>query len=329
MSIRLGLALCVFAGCSLQPAREASGSLTTSQRLAGLDAFAHGSALCVGVEHLPPGNDHSSPTALPTAGLRAGSATIYAPQGPSRFVAAQDDRRQATTTEPRGRHSTHADLALQFLDDLQGRDRFRLRREFMALNLPTAANDEQSPGIPLRADERAAEDAEERLGETGHQIVRRPIQQLLRRTAVVSRVELKLADLADLPAERSHSDEAHDDVDLGRLTMVVRPNRMDAPVEIGYRRSGFVIATSQQQLKCGITLPIAESVFLELRARQLFLDDSWQLRAELRWMCSQQSSVHLVCGDDLLIPSEATPYGRDPMAPTGVLGIQLYAVHRF
>lgn len=330
MSIRLGLALCVLAGCTMQPARPASSAQTTTARIAALDAFANGNALCLGVEHLPPEGGQATPVALHAAADAAATATHPpAAHGPARRVIARGEGHDPHAPDRRREQEAKADVAMQFLEDLQGQDLLRLRRDFAPLNLPSRSFDEQSPGIPTRNDERNAEDEEQRLGENGHQILRRPLQRMLRRTSLVSRMELRLSDLAEMPADRGQSEEPVDDMDLGRLTMVVRPNRIGDPVEIGYRRNGILVASSQQQLKCSYTLPITESLFLDLRARQLYLDDSWQLRAELRWERSRATSVHLVFGEDLLFASDAAPYAHDPDAPTGVPGIQLYAVHRF
>jgi hypothetical protein len=329
MSIRMGLALCALAGCTMQPARSTLCHGDGDVRLSVLDGFAKGNVLCLGVEHLPPDGEQSSPRALP-----AHRDTAL----PGAAVLASD--RSAMHGEPRTGNASLTskqndrieDMALRFYQDLQGQDLRRLRREFPHLNLPVASTDEQSPGIQLQSDEKNAEDAEQRLGENGQQVLRRPLQRLMRRASLVHRMELRISDLTELtelPAERGSQDDAARPLELGRLTMVVRPNRSGDPLEIGYRRDGLAVSTSQQQLKFSYTIPIAEALFLDLRARQTYLDDSWQLRADLRWECSRASTVHLVFGEDLAFQSDAAPYAQDPSAPTGVPGIQLFAVHYF
>lgn len=329
MSIRLGLALSVLAGCTLQPTRPAASSGQPTVRMAALDGFAAGNALCLGVEYLPPEAGEVAPAALPLARAQEPRPVAGAAMSSSPRAAAPDDRGHGPAAAQPAGGERKIDEALQFLEDIQGRDRRRLRRDFVMQDLPITSFDAQSPGIPLRADERNAEDAEERLGETGHQVLRRPLQRLMRRTSLVSRMELRLSDVADGRSERGAQGDATDEVDLGRVTMVVRPNRSGDPMEIGYRRRGFAVSTSQQQLKCSATLPISDSLFLDVRARQLFFDDSWQWRADLRWECSPATSVHLVVGEDLWFATEAAPYAHDPDAPTGILGIQFHAIHFF
>lgn len=294
-----------------------------------LDGFANGNRLCLGVEHLPPDNDQAAaPRALPAH-----------PDHRLLGIAALPSDRSALHVEPRrGEYPTTSksgpveDMAQRFYQDLQGQDLRRLRRDFANLDLPISSTDEQSPGIKLRNEEKNAEDVEQRLGEDGQQVLRRPLQRLMRRASLVHRMELRISDLtelADLPAERGAQDDAADPLDLGRLTMVVRPNRSGDPLEIGYRRDGLAVSTSQQQLKFSYTLPVADTLFLELRARQTYLDDTWQLRADLRWECSRATTVHLVFGEDLVFQSDAAPYSQDPSAPSGVPGVQFYAVHYF
>lgn len=297
--------------------------------MSALDGFARGNAICLGVEHLPPEGSQDVPLALPSAFASQDNRPASSALAPSVRPIADTERGRATTASTPREDELLTDTALRFLEDLQGKDLKRLRNDFQSLNLPVAGVDEQSPGIPLRADERNAEDLEQRIGEQGHQIFRRPMQKLLRRSALVSRMEVRISDLAEFDSERRAVEDADDDVDLGRLTMVVRPNRLGDPVEIGYRRNGFVVSSSQQQLKCAYTLPITETLSLELRARQLYLDDSWQLRTEVRWQCSRSTRVHLVFGEDLTFPGEGAPYAQDPSAPSGVPGIQLFAVHSF
>ncbi len=330
MLIRLGLALCVLAGCQTQPTRPAANAMAMPMSNAALDRFANGNGICLGVEYLPPPSEVAAPTALhwgepqerPSDRARNGG------QLPKRLGARDANQR---TTAGRDSSATTAidEVALQFLDDLMGDDRRRMRWEFGAPLLTAQHYDEQSPGIDLRSDEITAEDQDLRLSQSGMQILRRPFQRMLRRTPMVSGLEVQIDRIAGGRNEAEENAEGSDGPEYGRISLLVRPNRLSDPMEIGYRRSGFRIATTQEQLKCTCTIPLGNGVFLELRARQTYADEAWQLRSDLRWQYSQATSLHFAVGNGLdFLPSSPT-YSLEGTPFDGSSGAVFYAVHLF
>jgi hypothetical protein len=329
MSIRLGLALCVLAGCQVQPTRPAAIDAAMPSNNEALDRFADGHGICLGVEYLPPPNAAAAPAALhwgepqdrPSDHARSGS------QLPKRLGAREANQRAIANRD--GETTAIDDMAMQFLDDLMGDDRRRMRWEFGAPLLTAQNYDEQSPGIDLRSDEIAAEDQDLRLSQSGMQILRRPFQRMLRRTPLVSGLEVQIDRIANGRNEAEDAGESTEGTEYGRVSFLVRPNRLSDPVEIGYRRSGLRIATTQEQLKCTCTIPLGNGVFLELRARQTYADDSWQLRSDLRWQYSQTTNLHFAVGNGLdFLPSSPT-YSLEGTPFDGSSGVLFYAVHLF
>lgn len=327
MSIRLGLALCALAGCTMQPTQPAAFSQLA--RNAALDRFAHGNALCLGVEHLPPEGDRQDTERLPLRvlegemGIEPNAQRVPLVNGPERSTA------HGIGNDKAGDKGRIASLSDRFVEEFVGRDGRRLRREFAWIGFPTNFADPQGPSIALRSDELAAEDQDQRLGESGHQALRRPLQRMARSMPVVTRVETQVADLTGWQDAEPMDGQQTESVELGRLTMSLRPTRTQDPLEVGYRRSGFMVATTQQQWKCGYAVALGNDIYLDLRARQIYLDSSWQMRAELRWQRTLNSSIHLVVGDGVGPFLWQAPYYDDPsMQPSGI-GIQLHAVYFF
>ena len=335
MRIRLGLALCMLAGCATQPPMPAALAPEATPTIASLDAFAVGHMLCLGVEYLPPSRVEAQGEG-PHA-LRLGDALERSNDARRRNNAKALPRRSngemhswaMSSADLVGPEPGTEEMALQFLDDLLGEDRRRLRRELATPLLAGQSIDMQSPAIDLRSEEILAEDQEERLSRSGMGLLRRPFQKLLRRTPLATGVEVRFEQFAQPRETQEALDAEGGSTDLGRLMFRVRPSRSDDPIEIGYRRSGFRIATSQLQWKCSFSVPIADAVFLEVRSRQDYDDQQLGLRAAIRWDYSAATTFHLAIGNEIeLAPSTTSSAPGDQPAP-GSDGIMFYAVHFF
>lgn len=335
MRIRLGLALCMLAGCATQPPAPAASATDVLQPIAALDGFSAGQALCLGVEYLPPSHQEDA-SRLPQA-VRIGEPVERA---------VVDRRRASDRPLPRrapgelhawamssadlvGPEPATEELALRFLDDLLGEDRRRLRRESRAPMLAGQTIDMQSPAIDLRSEEAFAEDQQERLSRGGLGLLRRPVQKLLRRMPIVTGFEVRLEQLTHPSGNNEPVDTESESMDMGRLTLRVRPSRSGDPLEIGYRRSGFFVATSQQQWKSSFSVPITDSVSFEVRSRQDYDVRQLGLRATLRWDYSSATTVQLAVGNDIEAFSPQTVVNNTDPAPQGSDGIMIYAIHFF
>ena len=335
MKIRLGLALCMLAGCVTQPPVPAASATDRQDPIAALAGFSSGHALCLGVEYLPPSQKDDA-AQLPRA-VRIGDPldrTVVERRRPTqrllpRRAPGELHSWAMSSADLVGPEPGTEEMALQFLDDLLGEDRRRLRRELSAPLLAGQTIDMQSPAIDLRSEEVFAEDQQERLSRSGMGLLRRPFQKLLRRTPLVTGVEVRLEQFTQPREPEDLLDAEPSSTDLGRLMLRVRPSRSDDPIEIGYRRSGFRIATSQQQWKCSVSVPIAESVFLEVRSRQDYDNRQIGLRAAIRWDYSSATTIHLAVGNEIEFASSPTAMTSGDQPAQGSDGIMIYAVHFF
>ena len=338
MKIRLGIATCLLAGCATQPPRcDAMPTPDLARAIPGLQRLAHGNPICLGVEFLPPmAEDAAIAVRAPQVAIERAEeqrGTLPGVRSYQPMLVRERTNRHAwaeTREDPVANEDPAANVALRFLDDLMGEDRRRLRREIGTPALAMQGLDMQSPGIDLRADELRADDEALWFAENGPRLLRRPLQQMLRRTAWISTFEVQLDELRQANASLlDDTANADDDTDLGRMSMRVRVNRPSDPLEVAYLRAGLRVGTTQEQLKLGYSLPVADDVFLDLRARQRYDDAAWRLRADLRWEVSAKTSVHLVAGDALDFLTTSSVYSLFESPMDGSAGILLYAVHLF
>lgn len=348
MKLQLGLALCLFAGCAVRPTAvteqapatdataQASGAAARPQALDVFAAIRRGSPLCLGVEFLPPVADEN-PLTGPTAVARA-EAVPQPPPAPVRprefqpFGGRDHADRHTWTLSADDLAHARAPIereTLRFLDDLMGEDRRRLRRDIGTPILTVQATDLQSPGIDLRSEEIQAEEEAQYLAEHGTDLLRRPLQLLLRRTPLVEQLEIDLREFKETNVPLSEEYGRAHQGNLGRLSLRVRTSDPQDPVEVVYLRSGVRIGSSQSQLKLGFARHIAKDLVLELRARQDYDDRDWRLRADLAWEVSPHTSLHFVAGDNLDFLTTSTVYSLFESPMDGSPGVLVYAVHLF
>jgi hypothetical protein len=113
------------------------------------------------------------------------------------------------------------------------------------------------------------------------------------------------------------------------MSMRVRASNTRDPVEISYVRSGIRIGSSQEYMKLRFSRPIAEDLFLEVRARQDYESRRWRLRADLRWMVSPRTQLHFVAGDNMDFMATSSIYSLFESPMDGAPGLLVYAVHLF
>lgn len=336
MKLQLGALACLLAGCAMQPTEPARLRAEDGAD-AVLARLRNGNPVCLGVEFLPPmSEDAAIAVPAPRAEVERAddprprlAAVRTTPPPPLRDRASRHTW-ALTMDDLQAADSPGARATLQFLDDLMGEDRRRLRRELGTPALVMQSIDPESPGIDLRADEVRAEDEAMWLAENGSRLLRRPLQKLLRRTSWVSSIEVQIDELrmanAQLLEQATNADEG---TDLGRVTMRIRASRPGDPIEIAYLRGGFRVGSSQEQLKVGYSLPLAEDVNLDVRARQIYDSGHWSLRADLSWEVSRCTSLHLVAGDALDFLTTSSVYSLFESPMDGSAGVLLYAVHLF
>jgi hypothetical protein len=292
----------------------------------------------LGVEFLPPlAEDSAVPVppatvrveAVAAEGPRKRSAAVeFAPYGGTDrgelhtwTMSAED---LANVRDPLARET------LKFIDDVMGEDRRRLQRGLGTPILTMQTFDSQSPGIDLHSEETRAEDEAEWLAENGLDLLSRPFRLLLRRHPAVLGVEAYLDEFKEgnVPLSEEYG-RAHDSEDLGRVSMRVHASDLADPVELVYMRSGIRLGSSQRHLKLGFGQQVADDLYLDVRTRQDYETNRWRWRADLRYLLSQQTSLHFVAGDNLDFLTTSSLYSLFESPMDGAPGLLVYAVHLF
>jgi hypothetical protein len=303
----------------------------------GLELLVRGNPMCLGVEFLPPLAEDTA-VAVPSRSVRAEAVaelpkpaplpSEYTPFGGREssnrhtWTMSADDL--ATIRNPMVRET------LRFLDDIMGEDRRRILHDIGTPILAMQTLDLQSPGIDLRAEELRTEEETEWMAQHGVDLLRRPVQNLLRRTPLVRGLEVELDEFKEdnVPLSEAYG-RAHDVTNLGRLSMRLNASDLKDPVEIAYLRSGLRIGSSQDQFKVRLSRPIADDVFLEVRAFQVYGGGKWGLRTDLRWALSPQTNLHFVAGDNMDFMATSSVYSLFESPMDGTPGLLVYAVHLF
>src|SRR5262245_19215749 len=323
MRILLGTALGLLAGCVVQPATsseerpgDAIDAAQATAIAARLQQLQHSHLLCLGVEFLPPAASEE-PLATPMPAVHVEAVPLPprpAPRPPEYLPYGGRERYEAHTwmmssddlanvRDPLERETLH------FIDDLMGEDRRRLRREFGTPILTMQAADLQSPGVDRDTSDPQADEEAQWLAEHGVELLRRPLNRMLRRTPLVQQFELDLDDWkeSNVPLSEEYS-RTHDTNDLGRMSMRVHTSNLRDPVDLVYMRSGVRVGSSQSQLKLGLSRHLSRDVLLEVRAREDYDDHEWHLRADLSWILSPRTSLHFVTGDNIDFATSSTVY---------------------
>ncbi len=348
MKFQLGIAACLLAGCAMQPTqarprcgaemRPAQAQIATDGDLtARLSQLVGTAPLRLAVEHLPPDRP---PIGALHEERRPVAKPAVAPPPPPR---ASLWRPTATATDRRAPHSwlMHATdfaaardplegLAVRFLEDLMSEDQRRLRREFGVPALMPQSYDMQSPGLDLPSQEAMAEDQAAWFAEHGDRLLRRPLRKMLQGLPAVSKLEVQVdgwkRSFVPLAGDPRDGDA---DPRLGRLSMRLRTGNWSDPLELAYMHSGFRVASSNEQLKLSCRRSLLDGLWFDLRARQLYSQSDWRVRADLCWELSPRSSLCLTAGDtlDFLMTSSTYSLFESPMDGEG--GLLLHGVHQF
>lgn len=322
MRLQPGIVLCLLAGCATQP--TCVDPKPATELRARAIPLPPPSSWRLGVEFLPPAHRQTDTTTVTD----------------SRQDQPEDPRRRqppATRTPKRPPEADPAQtelaaaLTLVFVEELFDADRRRSERELGFPVLTERIVDPQSPGLPLTSEETAADEEAEWLAEHGTDFLRRPFRRMLRRTPWIEALDGELdefrADHVPLsePYRETHAADRH----LGRLSLRIHVGDPQDPVELVYIKSGVRIGSSQDRLKIGVTRRLADDLTFAMHARCSYDTGDWSIRSDLGWHLSDQTSLHLVVGDNLDFLATSTVYSLFDSPMDGSPGLLLYAVHLF
>lgn len=333
MRFQLGIP-CLLAGCTMWPTTSSSREGALAEASAPASAPAVEPALRtpppaslvlrIGVEHLPPDprfGEDDPPRIEP-------SRSAYRPSG-------HDPQAELTAERPLLELFAKSDdplaqEALHFVSDLIEADRHRVRRE---VGLPFFGLQSTDPDRgPLLDSEREVElEHEEWVQEHASSLLRRPVQQLLKRLPLVHDVEVEFDSFrsANVPLCEPWQQRNDRERRTGHLSVRVHLDALDDPVEMAWVWRGVRIGSSQQTGKLGFELPITDRLRLELRARTEYDSGDSGFRVDMSWRQSRGTSWHVAIGDDMDFLSTSSMYSFFESPMDGAPGLVFYAVHVF
>lgn len=341
MRFRLGIVGCLLTGCMMQPAM----STPRDSALAAVSAPASGPTLAddraaartpppafvlrIGIEHLPPESDdgEAPPRIQPSA--RAGVRPLRLAR-PGRNGA---DEALPATERPlldfANADDPLAREALHFVSDLIDADRQRVRRE-VGLPFFDFRGSDPDRGPLLTSEIALQTDHEQWLQQHGTALLQRPLRQMLQRLPIVRDLEIAFEDFRSENVPLSEPwQQADERRRSGCVSLRVHADDLRDPVEAAWIWSGLRIGSSQEMGKVGLSLPLADALRLEVRARTEYATDHTGFRVDLSWRRSVSTSLHMALGDDMDFLSTSSIYSLFESPMDGSPGLVLYAVHIF
>jgi hypothetical protein len=331
---QLGIVMCLLAGCVVQPTSPGPSSRGTAAPRVATGPGPLSLVPRIGIEHLPP-DESAAVDSAPRVEAQPSNRARPSPRGGGEPRPAYRD--------PAARHAwslSAEDLAaiddpvaretMQFVQDLVEADQRRVRREvalpFLALEAPDL---DRGPLLHSEQDLLAAQ--EEWAQTHGPTLLRRPMQQFLRRLPFVRNVEIEIEDFRSdhVPLTEPYRQVHGDRRSLGRLSLRVHAGDTSDPVEVAYVRSGVRIGTSQDTGKLSIDWDLSATLRLEVRARTDYRTNENGLRVDLSYRPNDGTSVHCAIGDDMDFLSTSSIYSLFETPMDGSAGLVLYAVHVF
>ena len=193
----------------------------------------------------------------------------------------------------------------------------------------------QTVTIHSMIDERNREDQALLLSRERGSLLNRPFRKALRKSTFISDFEALIDDFqADNVPLTGAYEESHDRRHLGRFSLRVRPHDHHNPVEVAYKLEGWKVATATERLKVGFERPLADNVWISLRAQYDYGPETIDLSGDLHYEMSRDTHVHVLVGDkmDIVTGSTMYPVVHSPVALRAVdqsPGVMLYVEHMF
>lgn len=334
MKSLLGMTAFVLAGCVAQPPTPLPDTLLAGGAMPMAPTHL---VLRVGIEHLPPelAPDERQPQVEPA--MRHGRRDTNQPQSPTQdpprrpessaqaaMAATLQRAEQAQTRDPIEHHT------LLFLADLLDADDRRVRRQVgLPFFAPPPTADDPLYLLPAERELLLAQ--QQWTSENGPQLFQRPLEKLARRLPFIRDLEIEWRSAREdlLPLAASHGAEPRSRDSLGHLSMRLRANNLQDPVELVYVLGGMRAGSSQTTGKLSFELPLSARLLLEVHARTVYATGAHTLRADLTYRYSERTSFHAAIGDNMAFVASSGPYALFDSTMAGEAGVVLYAVHRF
>jgi hypothetical protein len=228
-------------------------------------------------------------------------------------------------------------LTLSFLNNLMGEDRNRVQRRLGAPILFNLwRNTTTVHGLETHLDHRDREDQTLLLARERSSLLTRPLRKAVRTGTFLDTFQ----DLIDnfkaenVPLTDEYEDNHRKRSHFGRLSMRVRTNNSDDPVEVTWRRDGWRLGSGLERVKLGYRTSLTDQLHFSLNSVYFYASSLMDVWGDLHYVVDTNTELHFLFGDkmDIVTGSTMYPVVHSPIALRSVdesPGVMFYVEHNF
>ena len=222
-------------------------------------------------------------------------------------------------------------LTMLFVNDLVGEDRRRMRQAMMTPLLSNRLQFTMHESLRLPDDEQRFDEESEFFNRAAQRVIRRPLRKLLKRATFIEKFELALDEFKadNLPLSSAYREKNGREHSWGRVSMRVRLSDGSDPLELSYYNFGWRFGSSKERGRIQYRLRFADRIDGAIRYRFSYVNDDTALRADLRYIIDDDTTVYFVAGDTLDFLSGPTAYSFVNSPLDGSAGALFYVEHNF
>lgn len=290
--------------------REAGGELPASLRLPHASAF----PIRIGIEHVELGNPLEGRSAAPDP-ARATASRSERGGAPLPEAGGGSERERKRDASGKSRYGFDLSRPIErmtdrYLEELTGYDQRHQPRNFDQIGVLNRLRSFAEIGSASWQDERERE-IEDRLIERWQgRLLTRPMAIALRELPVAHELEegLELFKSDHVPLSDPYRESHKSGPDLGRLSLRVRAGSGTDPIEVVYLRGIWRVGTSQNNLKLGTAIPLAEDLSLSLRGKYRYDAATWEIDSTLVWQIGRRYRANLLLSNHMDQLAEPTAF---------------------
>ena len=316
---------------------EAPGELPASLRLPRASAL----PIRIGIEHLELGlGPERSPRSLSE---QRSVSEMRTPARPSRaeHTIESRDQRENSERERRKRDgrtrlgfdpSQPVERALdRFLEEMTGYDQKHQPRSFDQIGIMNRIRSFALGGAAVWPDEKEREFEDRLIERWQGKLMGRPTAKALRELPVAHELEegLEIFKSDHVPLSDQYHESHRSEPDFGRLSLRMRAGQTSDPLEVVYVWDGWRVGTSQENLKLGMTLPIAEDLALSLRGKYRYDAATWEFDSTLVWQIGRFQRANLLFSNHLDQLAEPTAFSASVTALENSNGVLFFFEYLF
>ncbi len=221
-------------------------------------------------------------------------------------------------------------VVLRFVDDLLGADRRRLQHHLGAPVVLTRLSQSRLPALQTAFDERLADDQASHDHRVLQSLLRKPLRRAAVRLSILDdfQAEIEAFKRGNVPLSAEYQ-EVHGGPGLGRVSMRVRPSRLEDPIELTWVNSGLRLGTSQEYLKLRYTWRCAPDTFASVSWHSPYDHRDDHLAASLEWRPEPDLRLNISISDRMQFLDGPTAWTGASSPIDGDGGVLFYVEQLF